>query len=247
MTERRVTLEGPVNFRDLGGYPTVDGRTTRWGRIFRSDSTHTLTAADIPVLRELGMRTAIDFRSSQEIERLGIGPLGDVSITHVHCPTFDHSQPISEAPAIVLSSGIDFYSSMIEAGAPSYVAAANSIASDDALPAVFYCLAGKDRTGVFAAILLGFLGVPDDVIVADYALTHEVVPLLTERRIEREGADVEATRWVGIPEELKGAHAFVMEGLIARVHEKWGSWAQYAHAVGFPDETVATLREQLLD
>ena len=61
----------------------------RWDRLYRSDSLHTITAADAPMLRDLGVRTAIDFRSSDEIDRLGIGPLGEVSVRHVHCPTFD--------------------------------------------------------------------------------------------------------------------------------------------------------------
>src|SRR5215470_4947789 len=124
---------------------------------------HTLTAADVPVLRELGVRTAIDFRSAQELERLGIGTLGDAHVEHVHTPTFDHTRPITESPTLVLSSAVEFYASMIESGAHAYVAAAETIAADDALPVVFYCLAGKDRTGVFAAILLGLLGVADDV------------------------------------------------------------------------------------
>jgi protein-tyrosine phosphatase len=247
MSERRVTLEGPVNWRDLGGYPAMDGATTRWGRLFRSDSVHTLTAADIPVLRELGVRTAIDFRSAQELEQLGIGPLGDVRVTHVHVPTFDH-QPGQRPPTIVLSSAVDFYTSMIESGAHAYVAAANAIAEDDRLPAVFYCVAGKDRTGIFAAIVLGLLGVPDDVVVADYAMTHEVISTITARRIERDGGSAASRdRWVDVPEELMGAHAHVMEGLIHRVREKWGGWDEYAASVGFPPETVTALRALLLD
>jgi protein-tyrosine phosphatase len=246
MTERRVTLEGPVNWRDLGGYPAVDGATTRWGRLFRSDSVHTLTAADVAVLRELGIRTAIDFRSAQELEELGIGPLGDVHVSHLHVPTFDH-QPGQRPPSIDLSSAVDFYTSMIEAGAHAYARAAEEIADAEKLPAVFYCVAGKDRTGVFAAVVLGLLGVPDDVIVADYAMTHEVVHLITERRVARDGGAMEQTRWAGIPEELKGAHAHVMAGLIHRVREKWGGWEQYATSVGFAPETVASLRTLLLD
>ncbi|MFI5052948.1 MAG: tyrosine-protein phosphatase [Acidimicrobiia bacterium] len=246
MSERRVTLEGPVNWRDLGGYPAMDGATTKWGRLFRSDSVHSLTAADIPVLRKLGVRTAVDFRSAQELEELGIGPLGEVQIRHFHTPTFDH-QPGQPIPSIILSSAVDFYTSMIEAGAHAYVAAANSIASEESLPAVFYCVAGKDRTGVFAAIVLGLLGVPDEVIVADYALTHEVMPEMGERRVARGEITADPSRWEGIPEELKGAHGFVMEALIDRVRKKWGSWDGYAESVGFPAETVAALRELLLD
>ena len=180
MSERRITLEGPVNWRDLGGYPAAGGATTAWGRLYRSDSTHRLTADDVPVLRELGIRTAIDFRSAQELDELGIGPLGEAEITHVHTPTFQLVP--GQGSSMNLSSGVDFYTSMIEAGAHAYVAAANAIAREDALPAVFSCMAGKDRTGVFAAIVLGLLGVPDEVIVEDYVLTHEVMPQIAAKR-----------------------------------------------------------------
>jgi protein-tyrosine phosphatase len=247
MIDRRVTLEGPVNWRDLGGYPAMDGATTKWGRLYRSDSPHTLTAADVPVLREMGIHTAVDFRSAHELEELGIGPLGDVAVRHHHYPTFDYGSPGREGSQIVLTSGIEFYVSMLQAGARAYVDAATSIANDDALPAVFYCVAGKDRTGIFAAMVLGLLGVPDEVIVADYALTHEVMDAIADRRRQRNPSLEADAAWAGIPEEIKGAHAFVMEGLLARVEETWGSWDGYADAVGIPADTVAALRDLLLD
>jgi protein-tyrosine phosphatase len=245
MTERRIALAGPCNFRDLGGYPTADGHETQWGRLYRSDSMHTLTADDVPVLRDLGVRTAIDFRSDDEIDRMGIGPLGEVEIGHVHCPTFDGTRR-TEADLLTGRSAADFYALMMETGAPAYVAAATSLAADAALPAVFFCMAGKDRTGVFAAVVLGLLGVPDDVIVADYVLTHEILPVLTERRIARDGSDTEAVRWVNVPDDLKGAHAHVMEELVTRVRDRWGGWLGYASAVGIPDPAVASLRAHLL-
>ena len=117
-------------------------------------------------------------------------------------------------------------------------------------------MAGKDRTGVFAAIVLGLLGVPDEVIVEDYVLTHEVMPLIAAKRwraTEPDGGgsgvshDASKGRWAGIPPEILGAHAFVMEGLIDRVRERWGGWDGYAESVGFPAETVAALRTLLLD
>jgi protein-tyrosine phosphatase len=246
MATRRVTLEGPCNFRDLGGYPTADGRETRWGRLYRSDSMHTLTAADVPVLQEIGVRTAIDFRSNHELDQIGIGPLGDVSITHVHCPTFDMN-PDGEAPPFVGASAATFYARMMESGAPAYVAAAKAVADADAMPAVFFCMAGKDRTGVFAALVLGLVGVPDDVIVADYALTHEVIDTIGSRREAREAALNMRIRWEDIPEDLKGAHSHVMEELISLMRARWGSWDGYADAVGFPPDTLAALRAQLVD
>jgi hypothetical protein len=250
-TTRRITFEGPINFRDLGGYETADGRALRWGRLYRSDSLHTVTPTDIPLLRELGIRTAIDFRSGDEISRLGIGPLGEVSVAHVHCPTFDTAtREAADAAAQLpfdMSSAASFYEQMMTRGSGAYVAALDSIVRADSLPAVFYCLAGKDRTGCFAALVLGLLGVDDDTIVADYALTQDVVPLLTERRLQRDGVAIEAERWKDIPEDLKGAHAHTMEELIARVHARWGGWQDYASAVGVPDDVVTRLRDELLE
>jgi protein-tyrosine phosphatase len=245
MATRRITFEGPCNFRDLGGYPTIDGGETRWGRLYRSDSMHTITATDLPVLRELGVRTAIDFRSNFELDQIGIGPLGEVSMTHVHCPTFDMN-PNGEAP-FVGGSAATFYARMMESGAPAYVAAATAIADADSMPAVFFCMAGKDRTGVFAAMVLGLVGVPDDVIVADYALTHEVLPTIAQRREAREATASMRIRWEDIPDDLKGAHSHVMEELLAMVQERWGGWDGYAKALGFPDDVVASLRAQLVD
>ena len=74
--DRLVPLSGAFNFRDLGGYPTADGRVTRWGTLFRSDTLHELTVADVDLLRSLGLATIIDLRTSRELERTGRGPLG---------------------------------------------------------------------------------------------------------------------------------------------------------------------------
>ena len=97
-------------------------------------------------------------------------------------------------------------------------------------------MAGKDRTGVFAALMLGLLGVSDDDIVTDYALTHEILDTLTERRIARDGEDTEAQRWGNIPQDLMGAHTHVMEELVAIVHQRYGTWSSYARGVGISDD-----------
>jgi protein-tyrosine phosphatase len=245
MTQRRVIFDGPVNFRDLGGYPVRGGKTVRWGRLHRSDSLHTITAADVPMLRDVGLRTAIDFRSSNEIDRLGIGPLGEVSVEHVHCPTFDGVQ--TDEPPFAGKTAAEFYAHMMDRGAGAYVAALESIAQPDTLPAVFFCLAGKDRTGCFAALVLGLLGVPDDEIVADYALTQEIVPILTQRRLDRDGPELDVERWKNIPSDLREAHAHVMNELIQRVNARWGSWEGYADAVGVDADVLARLRDELVE
>ena len=112
---------------------------------------------------------------------------------------------------------------------------------------MFFCVAGKDRTGCFAAIVLGLLGVSDDDIVEDYALTQEILPILTERRIARDGHDVvEAERWKDIPADLREARAHVMQELVGIVHDQWGDWEGYAAAVDVSPEVIARLRTELL-
>ncbi len=245
MTNRHVQLEGPVNFRDLGGYDTLDGGRVRPGRLFRSDSLHTVTRADLDILRDLGIRAAIDFRANDEIEELGIGPIGAVSVRHVHCPTFDRTRGTGRL--LEGRTAAELYLAMLERGAGSYVAAANTIAEAANLPAVFFCLAGKDRTGCFAAVVLGLLGVSDADVVADYTLTQLSVPTITARRIERDGAEVEARRWTNIPPELRDARTHVMEELVALVHTRWGGWEGYAASVGIADDVVARLRAELVE
>ncbi|HZP28403.1 MAG TPA: tyrosine-protein phosphatase [Acidimicrobiia bacterium] len=246
MSGRRVQLAGPVNFRDLGGYPTTDGRTTRWGRVFRSDSLHRLDEADGPVLAELGIVTAIDFRANDELDRIGIGPLGDLDVRHVHLATIDRALHGRQMPDVSqLRTAAEIYFTMLETGAPSYAEALRELAEPGAMPAVFFCMAGKDRTGVFAALLLGLLGVRDDDIVADYALTAEVIEEIHARhRREVPGID---DQWARLPPDISGAVPRTMEGLLAAVHDRYGTWRQYATTIGVGDETLDRLTAELLD
>jgi protein-tyrosine phosphatase len=250
VTKRRVTLDGPVNFRDLGGYETADGRTVRWGRVFRSDSLHHLTEADGPRLAKIGIATALDFRAHDELDRIGIGRLGGLDIRHVHVPTVDQAlhtvrHPDWEPP----DSVAEIYLMMMKTGARAYNAALRTLADPGTLPAVYFCMAGKDRTGVFSAVLLGLLGVSEQDIVDDYVLTHEVVETIHERgRIERGPTTAEEDAfWEALPSELRGAHASTMEGMVAAVPGLFGSWEGYAEFIGVGDDVVSTLRELLLE
>jgi protein-tyrosine phosphatase len=134
---------------------------------------------------------------------------------------------------------------MMEAGSRAYAAAMRTVAEAEALPAVYFCMAGKDRTGVFSAFLLGILGVGDLDIVADYVLTHDVVEQIHARgRAERPDRD---EAWKDMPEDLLGAHAPSMEGLLAGVHAKYGTWLGYADAIGLEEDVVMRVRELMLE
>jgi len=243
---RRVALGGPVNFRDLGGYRAPGGQRVAWRRLYRSDSLHHLEPADGPILHERGIATAIDFRAGDELDRIGIGHLGELDIRHVHHPTVDRAlhtvRPPNQAPP---KSAAEVYLQMLRGGAGAYAAALRTIAEADVLPAVYFCMAGKDRTGVFSAIVLGLLGVSDDDIVADYVLTEEVVDTIHERgRIAHPDA---AEQWADLPEDLIGAKAPSMEGLVEGVHRDWGGWDTYVSDIGVEPGVVETLRARLLE
>ncbi len=245
-SRRRVALGGPVNFRDLGGYPAADGRRVAWGRLYRSDSLHHLVSGDGPLLHERGLATAIDFRADDELDRIGIGHLGDLDIRHVHLPTVDRALHTVRPPGREMpKSAAEVYLHMLRGGAVAYAAALRTIVEADVLPAVFFCMAGKDRTGVFSAIVHGLLGVSDDDIVADYVLTEAVVTTIHERgRLSHPDA---AAHWKDMPEDLMGAKAASMEGLVAGVHRDWGGWDSYVTDIGVGPEVVDALRDLLLE
>jgi len=172
--DRFVALEGAFNFRDLGGYATGDGRVVRRGLLYRSDTLHRLTPGDLERLRGLDLRTVIDLRAADELEEHGAGRLAGHDVAVHNLPMFDDTRSLgidevaAEEPVAKLA---ELYVQMVEQGAATLARAVELLAAPGGMPAVFHCMAGKDRTGIVAGLLLDTLGVPDDVIAADYAVT----------------------------------------------------------------------------
>jgi len=238
---RRVAVDGCLNFRDLGGYPTEAGGRLRWRQLFRADGLHALTPGGVATLRdEIRLGDIIDLRSSVELERVGRGPLADTAIRFHHLPIFDgrggRTPPVGASLA-------DLYFGMLEVAREPLARIVTTLARTDA-PAVFHCAAGKDRTGVVSALLLSLLGVRDELIVVDYAATRETLEAIVERVMASEG-------YRGIFDELPPdtlhADPETMEGLLARVRERFGSMVEYAREIGISDADVARLRARLVE
>lgn len=238
---RRLHLEGSVNFRDLGGWPAAGGRRVRSGRLFRSDALHRLSDADVVRLRDgVGLRTLIDLRASHEIASEGRGPLAAPPVAYHHLPFFDgaRADPGRDAERDLAA----IYFQMLGFASRPIAHALETLAASPG-PAVFHCAAGKDRTGVLAAVVLGALGVADADIVADYAETRSALPRILERLRASESY---AYVFSELPPETLHAEPATMEALLARVRAEWGSMRGYARAVGVSEATLDALAAGLL-
>jgi protein-tyrosine phosphatase len=173
---RHLNLQGASNFRDLGGYATADGRSTRWRHIFRSNHLGHLTPADIEIIRALGVKSAFDFRGVEE-RRVADCVIKEISV---------HSLPIEptvvaalrarlQARALSSADALEImresYRGYVRLNTHSFRELFGHLIEDTA-PLVIHCTAGKDRTGFACALILHALGVPDQVISEDYLLTN---------------------------------------------------------------------------
>jgi protein-tyrosine phosphatase len=240
---RSIALEGCFNFRDLGGYPTADGRTVRWRRLFRSDGLHRLTPADVRHLcDELRICHVIDLRSTSELESDGRGDLEREPVRFHHLPLFDRAlrAGADESTARTLA---DRYFLLAEFACEPIARIVTLLAEADG-PAVYHCAAGKDRTGVVSAILLGLLGVRDDVIVADYAASRQNLDAIIARLMASEGYQ---TMLAALPPDTMHAEPETMIELLEKVRARYGSMADYARAAGVADDTLRYLQDRLLE
>ncbi|HVO41967.1 MAG TPA: tyrosine-protein phosphatase [Aggregatilineales bacterium] len=175
--ERALPLQGGANFRDLGGYHTADGRSVRWGCIFRSGGLSRLTEQDGVYLSRMGLRVVCDLRTEREInEEPDQIPEG---AQYLKIPILSDEESAESArymlgnlkrlDAMVEESYTDL---MVDQKAAVFGDVLRLCANPDNLPAMIHCTAGKDRTGVAIVLLLMALGVPDETIIADYSLTN---------------------------------------------------------------------------
>jgi protein-tyrosine phosphatase len=247
---RDIDLNDTYNLRDLGGYVTRDGRRVRWRRLFRGAGLHRLSGEDVARVRALGLRTAIDLRTAQELVDRGAFPVADVPATAHHLPMiprlWDHRPLLDgESPEAYLLAR---YREMFDEGRPAIVGSLELLSRPASYPAAFYCAAGKDRTGVLAALILGALGVDDEQIVADYHLSKERVERIVARARARAQADPDlVSPMVAQPAALMAAPPEAMRLLLAWVAEEHGSVAGSLRRLGVTDATIAGLRRSLLE
>ena len=241
---RHIELDGCVNFRDLGGYPTRDGRRLRWRHLFRSDSLHALSPADVTQLRvELALAAIVDLRSGVELDNEGRGPLEAEPVDFHHAPLFDRMGRAAESERVAEMSLGERYLGMMEY-AQDRIAGVVSIIARSPGATVYHCAAGKDRTGVISSVLLGVLGVDDELIVADYALSAERIDAIIDRVMNMKGY---ADTLEEMPEDTLHARPESMEAVLAGVASRWGSMAEFLREGGVTQAELEALRVKCLE
>jgi protein tyrosine/serine phosphatase len=232
--------------RDLGGLPTEDGRRTRLGGVVRSDNVRRLTDEGWRALADHGVRRIVDLRFPEElaedqprdvdIDVVNVSVLG-VANDPEYVKELDAHLAVNDIADHYAWSYVDF----LERYREHFGAAFAAIADADGT-VVVHCFAGKDRTGLVAAVLLRLAGVDHATIGADYALTAENLRPRWEIWLN-EAADEQQRAKL---EKLQHTPAEAMTRVVQEIERRYGDIASYLRAAGLTDEQVDRLRERLV-
>lgn len=241
--DRVIRFQRVFNVRDLGGLPTEDGRIVRRGLVYRADGVHRLRDEDLEAARALGLRTVMDLRTAEEVER-GRFPVEDHPVDWHHLPVLQRIWSDDElVPGLSAADFLrDRYLDMLVEGGGSLARALELIS--EGAPALFHCAAGKDRTGVLAAMLLSLLGVPDEEIAGDYHQSAAAM-LDFEEWLTVEFPEAK-TAMTAQPKEYLEAPVEAMHGFLDGVRARHGSMEGLAVELGVSAATISALRDQLL-
>lgn len=247
--DRHVPFEaGAFNVRDLGGLRTIGGESLRRGVAFRADGLHRLPADEIERLAALGVRTVVDLRTAGEIDVAASMTAEDIAVVHLPVlrDVWSHEDLGADAaPMEAVTFLVERYLEMLEEGAEAIAAIFALLAHEGSRPLAFHCSAGKDRTGVIAALLLSSLGVPDDDIAEDYTTSAAAMDKLVEwiRAQRPEAADAMAKQ----PAVFLSCPPEAMHVFLARLRERWGSVRAYLASIGVESSTLESVRAAFLD
>lgn len=255
--DRVIPLERGQNFRELGGYRTSDGRRVRSGLIYRSGSMHWLTPADFGALQQLGIRTVVDFRDTRERTSEPVvwpetaAPLVLISpdpVTGNDSFFRDLMRPGVDGAA-VRGMMTSLYREIPTRYAPHYRQLFAQLLGERA-PLIFNCTAGKDRTGVAAALLLTALGVPRETVIDDYLLSNRTFDPDMGANGTANNAQMAFLR--SLPADVTGALMGVdrayLESAFAAIEARPGGFdAYYRDELGLDAAALQRLRSMYLE
>jgi protein-tyrosine phosphatase len=237
VAERVLHLQGSVNLRDIGGYATRDGRTVRWGQVYRSGTLAELTEPDVAYLAGLGIRVSCDLRTAAEVDRFPDRLPAETAAWHLpvggtvgrmrRIVTLIHKrnrlrEVLQEAYTRV----------MVDQNGAVFGDLFRALADPARMPLLIHCTAGKDRTGVAVALLLAALSVDDETIAADYSLSSRYEAVFVRQMAD----DLQVLRRLGLSDEqLRAffqADPATILGVLAHVRGRYGSVRDFLLRMG---------------
>jgi protein-tyrosine phosphatase len=251
--KRRLPFSGAKNFRDLGGYQTLDEKFVRWGLLYRSDSLHKLTNSDLKRLSALDLESIVDFRSPKEKETWPDRLPAGMAARLVEIPIVDSSTQMYQN-----GSRDELVKNLKNIDPRQYLSGTNVelatrfttemrkfidvLFASNGRPVLFHCTAGKDRTGFAAAITLRMLGVSQDVVMEDYLLSNKYFYAAHRRNLLLlrllKGKQITQV----VSGMIKADSAYLSIGF-QTIDQSYGSFDNYVHeALGLTIEEVDRLR-----
>lgn len=238
---------GAFNVRDLGGLSVVGGGHVRRGCVYRADGLHRLPVAEVERLGAMGVRTVVDLRTTGELAK--DASVRAEGILVVHLPVLREvwtdgvlSPGETADPSAFL---VGRYLEMLDQGQEAIAGVFELLASATRRPLAFHCSAGKDRTGVLAALVLALLGVADDDIAEDYAASADAMDSLAGWM--RENRPEAAASMALEPSAIASCPVEVMHLVLHDIRSRWGSISGYLSSIGVSDETMSSVRSALTE
>ncbi|MDX6511542.1 MAG: protein-tyrosine phosphatase [Gaiellaceae bacterium] len=242
--ERTLTWEGCLNVRDLGGHVTADGRRTRFGAVVRADNVRHLSAAGWEALVGHGVRRIVDLRHETEFAE---DPQVESPVEVVYVDVMDERTPGIVALLESDATYEEFYLRTLELCHARWASAVAAVGDAPEGGVVVHCQAGKDRTGLVAALLLRLVGVSVEDIAADYGETSANLPQMLARWVEAAEDAEEHERRLRFLKQDAGCEPEMMAGTLAELERRYGSVREYLLAGGATEEGLARVRARLLD
>lgn len=236
---RPMLLQGTKNTRDLGGYPTADGINTVNGAFLRSDKP-LFSNHDKEIIYDYGVRLIIDLRSEYEIKRAVCTMTDYKDVEYVNIQLLDNIMSSQDKKSMP-SSLVEMYCGFLEKSKASFLEIFKKILTYPDNCVLFNCTAGKDRTGVVAMLLLKLAGVPEEVIVTDYAASYQNV----KKEMDRNMFMMKLMR-INIPLCLLFSESENMITTLSYFKENYGTIENYLSDIGLTENEIDALRNKLL-
>lgn len=253
-SERLIPMENASNFRDLGGIPTKDGRIVKWGKIYRSGKLNKLDSKDLGYFNTLGINTVVDFRDDIEVEKDKTRFPTNREVNRVRTPIGDRSGNMqAELRKQIKSADQNTFDSeefvanvmreFIDSFAYQYQPFLDIVADDNQAPVLYHCSAGKDRTGLGTAIILGMLGVEREVILGDFMMSN----YYRNKDINKTLRKTSLVAKQRVTQPLVEVKESYLKSAFEAIDNKYGSMEKFLEAeYGFDEEKLEAIRNKYL-